>query len=547
MPRCYSYIRFSQERKSNLTDSTRRQVAKTEDYCLRHKLTLDESFRLRDLGVSAFRGKNVREGALAGFLAAVEGGKVPKGSILIIESLDRLTREQLGDALQLFLRIIQSGVNIVTLTPERMHTQETINDLGGILEPLVILSRANEESSMKSSRSTSNWVQKQKTARETRKPMGKHCPWWLELKEGSYLPIPDRVEVVRRIFRLRGQGHGYHTVCHKLNASDGPRPSFSKLWSVPTLQHYVKSRTVLGEFQPCKIVEGRKEKVGEPIPGYYPAVVTEDEYHRAQGKGEKGRTPKLGLNLFVGLLKSMIDDTSFQLQSQVESPEKGGKVYRFLKTSAYLGRVPGADPARIDYPKYERAFLRYVRELNPADFADGGGELAEQIAVLTGRLAFLDQNIKSISRDMREKGYSESLSNTLREFEQQRREVIGNLEGLKTRQSNHHVDSVGEVRTLVGMLDTVKEEDREDLRTQIRQRIRHLITSIELWYKFAGKGKPGKGNGSANRYYVLSCVHFHDGSTRWFITNEDGVLVSANEKVTDPFSWEPPRANQEPR
>src|SRR4051812_20008613 len=87
MRRAYSYIRFSSAAQAE-GNSLRRQTELTQAYCKRHDLTLDDSLRLRDLGVSAFRGTNVRDGALAGFLEACRKGKVTRGSVLIVESLD---------------------------------------------------------------------------------------------------------------------------------------------------------------------------------------------------------------------------------------------------------------------------------------------------------------------------------------------------------------------------------------------------------------------------------------------------------------------------
>jgi DNA invertase Pin-like site-specific DNA recombinase len=58
----------------------------------------------RDLGVSAFRGKNADHGALKAFLDRVESGLIQPGSYLIVESLDRLSRTDITYALQLVSR-----------------------------------------------------------------------------------------------------------------------------------------------------------------------------------------------------------------------------------------------------------------------------------------------------------------------------------------------------------------------------------------------------------------------------------------------------------
>ena len=59
--KAYSYVRFSTPEQLK-GDSRRRQLQLSEDYAREHDLDLaEESFQ--DLGVSAFKGKNAKEGA----------------------------------------------------------------------------------------------------------------------------------------------------------------------------------------------------------------------------------------------------------------------------------------------------------------------------------------------------------------------------------------------------------------------------------------------------------------------------------------------------
>src|SRR6516164_8579510 len=116
----YSYVRFSHPDQAK-GDSVRRHTEAAAEWCLRNGLRLDESTTLRDLGKSAFSGehrKNPDRHALAAFLKLVEAGKVPRGSYLIIENLDRLTREDERSAPRLWMDILDQGVNIVQLHPE---------------------------------------------------------------------------------------------------------------------------------------------------------------------------------------------------------------------------------------------------------------------------------------------------------------------------------------------------------------------------------------------------------------------------------------------
>jgi DNA invertase Pin-like site-specific DNA recombinase len=100
-PLAYSYVRMSTETQL-LGDSLRRQLERSRAFAVERGFDLVEDYH--DLGVSAFRGKNVEDGKLGLFLNAVKAGKVPRGSYLLVESLDRLSRQQLQKSLRIFPR-----------------------------------------------------------------------------------------------------------------------------------------------------------------------------------------------------------------------------------------------------------------------------------------------------------------------------------------------------------------------------------------------------------------------------------------------------------
>ena len=130
--RAFSYIRFS-SKKQQKGEPFRRQAEFAVEVCRENGWVLDESLTLKDLGVSAFRGANAKVGALAEFLEVIRIGRVLRGSVIIIESIDRLSRNEVGEALQLFISILNSGVSIVTREPRRTYSQDSINDGGDLL------------------------------------------------------------------------------------------------------------------------------------------------------------------------------------------------------------------------------------------------------------------------------------------------------------------------------------------------------------------------------------------------------------------------------
>ncbi|HWI26590.1 MAG TPA: recombinase family protein, partial [Stellaceae bacterium] len=108
MTRAYSYLRFSTPEQER-GDSFRRQTSMAEAYAVKNGLQLDER-SFRDLGVSAFRGANAETGMLGEFLNLVRCEAIPQGSFLLVESLDRLSRNKPRKAVRLLESICEEGI-----------------------------------------------------------------------------------------------------------------------------------------------------------------------------------------------------------------------------------------------------------------------------------------------------------------------------------------------------------------------------------------------------------------------------------------------------
>jgi hypothetical protein len=145
------------------------------------------------------------------------------------------------------------------------------------------------------------------------------CPAWLKLAESrtSFIFVPDRAKVVRRVFEMSVAGLGGYTIAKRLNANDIPTFGPSPKWDQSTIHNMLRNRATIGEYQPRRYAtaaEGpdsyRDRKgipAGDPIRDYYPAVIDEALFNKAQearrqnlasGRGRKGR---LITNLFAGI------------------------------------------------------------------------------------------------------------------------------------------------------------------------------------------------------------------------------------------------------
>ena len=94
-----------------------------------------------------------------------------------------MPRTAITDALQMFLGLINAGIIVVTLADDKTYDRERINDgnFTDLIISLTILSRANEESRMKSKRVAASWARKRQLAWEIK--MSGRCAGWARLSE----------------------------------------------------------------------------------------------------------------------------------------------------------------------------------------------------------------------------------------------------------------------------------------------------------------------------------------------------------------------------
>ena len=137
---CYSYHRIS-TLKQKKGGGIKRQIEDSEAFCNEQGWTMDTSFKLTDIGKSAFHGKGLDDkAALGSFLNAVDNGLIRRPAILLVESLDRLSRANIMDALELFIRILNTEISICTYHDRMIYSKESIEaNFGPLLISITIL------------------------------------------------------------------------------------------------------------------------------------------------------------------------------------------------------------------------------------------------------------------------------------------------------------------------------------------------------------------------------------------------------------------------
>lgn len=364
-PKAYSYVRFSSPEQVR-GDSERRQTELAERYAQDHGLELDHSLSFADLGVSAFQNKNAKNGALRAFLDAVEDGTIPHGSYLLVESLDRLSRDQILAAQGLFMQIMATGISLVTLIDKRVYSTEGLNsNPTDLIISIVTMMRAHDESLTKSRRLIA--VHERKRALlvngdKLTKPYTKMLPAWLtwDAEAGAYALIPQKASIVRMMFEKADQGWGLFRLTRWLNETY-PKPiGGAEHWRQAYVRRILTNPAAVGTFVPHKQVRNeaglRRRKALAPVAGLWPAVVEREVYERVLGRlsttAARGRNAVVETkSLVAGVLKCARCGGSFV---RVSKPSRRGS-YVYLVCSRANAKAAGCTFRAVRYDHVERS------------------------------------------------------------------------------------------------------------------------------------------------------------------------------------------------
>jgi DNA invertase Pin-like site-specific DNA recombinase len=477
----HSYIRFSTPQQAE-GHSLQRQTEMAEAYCARRGWTLSQA-TYRDLGVSAWRGKNALVGNLGEFLSAVKSGAVQPGSALIVESLDRITRQGIDEGYDLIKKILKSGVLLVTLSPEREFDVQATKSLSkGALEIQLILERAAEESERKSDRLSAAWRAKKRKAAEIGEPLTARVPAWLRLVEGDWRVDEQAVQTVRLIFDLAKNGYGIGAIAKKLNKDRVPvigravRGRSERVWARSTVAKILKNKAVIGEYQPYTGRGSERKKDGQAIPDYYPAILAVDDFDKARGamasrRGKVGRLPKGPINVFSGILRSAQDGGTMHLTNK---GKMGGGLI-LVQAKAALG-VPGSKMASFPFASFERAILACLREIKPSEILpEQDGE--DKTLALLGKLDEVESEIAKLKARLAQR-YSDAVADVLERREDERKELGDEIEAARQEAAEPLAEAWNNYPNLLDALDNAP--DQQDARLRLRAVLRRMPEPIEI-------------------------------------------------------------------
>jgi DNA invertase Pin-like site-specific DNA recombinase len=296
-PLAYSYTRVSSGQQA-AGGGLDRQEAMAQEWCARHGYQLDTALDLSDAGRSAYRGDHIKKGALGRFLEQAQARRLGLDPVLLIEAVDRLSRQEPLEALKdTFLALVQAGVAVVDLEDGQAYSRNTLNtDPLALVKLALKVQAAHDYSRRLSRRVSAHWDQARDRAKkgQVMRGRGGTLPFWLKPNaSGGWQLIEDRAEVVRLIFRL-AQGQGAATIAQELNRRGLPGPAGGR-WRDTSVSLVLKSPAAWGaralnhralEKAKARRKRWEENKAGpqpplpeiETVEGYFPPVISREEF-----------------------------------------------------------------------------------------------------------------------------------------------------------------------------------------------------------------------------------------------------------------------------
>jgi DNA invertase Pin-like site-specific DNA recombinase len=462
------------------------------------------------MGISGWTGDNYTKGALGAFVQAVEDKTIPRGSVLICESLDRLSRQQIEEALEIFLKIIRLGIVIVTLEDGELEFRKGQLDLTKLVIAIAIMSRGHNESTVKSTRNLERWGAKREQARQGKRFSKGACPGWLKWDGKEYSPKPKARETLELIFRRTVEGLGEHQLLAELVKQK--RPSFTgRSWCRSTLQNVIKDRAVYGEWHPIK---------GDPIPNFYPALIPEQLYLRAQG-ARKQRTGKRGasdggwVNLFTGLVFNAKDKQS--MLTMTVTP-KGKEQSRRLVSYGHTKKEPGADPVSVNYDQFEAGILDFLREIKVSDIIPQT-PADDTLPAKRQELLGIESRLSQLQTLLETAGNLDTLVKAIGNLEVKRERVRRELMELQHQQAVSQAAPFKEAQSIVDLFGKTTGEELKNLRLKLRAAL--AATVDKIWVQ------PIKERGSIS---ALLTINFRSGASRQVFRRKSKTYLLMNWK-----------------
>lgn len=302
-PKIYSYQRVSSTSQLDGKGlELQSDAAILQRLSQEHNLPISEE-TMSDAGKSAYHGEHLKH-ELGAFISAIKAGEVAEGSILVVYSLDRLSRLQLGYAKQIYLDLTNNGISIFSMADNYLYRAHTPAD--DILSTIVF-ERAHNESKTKSKRVLGTAQTKIEDFMKGIRSsdgfpisigVGRH-PIHIDASKKDIRPHPYYFDMMKKMTELLADGWGISRITEYLN-DNWKAPNGRPVWNRTVVARLCAHPSLYGRLEIT--VDGKEYSLDD----YYPALITADQWRtiqRAKSSRKRERHTVQAVAVLGGLMK----------------------------------------------------------------------------------------------------------------------------------------------------------------------------------------------------------------------------------------------------
>lgn len=476
-----AYHRFSTSRQEHGT-SLERQRNATAELAKRRGLTIVAT--LEDCGRSAWKGHHLSAGHLGRLRARIDAGEFASGTVILVENLDRLSRQEPRESRRWIEDVTDRGIVVAVNSPDLWLDKGAMN--GENLAAFVIAElergRANKESSRKSE-FRPDVIKAQMEKARNGIAFTKRIPAYLAINdEKRVVAIEERAALVTAIYEWCASGLGYDSIAKRLNAT--VEPWNGKAWHIGYIRDLLSSPIPEGEYHPASGDE--RTATGEVITGYYPRIVEPELVNRARAailkrRRSGGAKNVEAKNLFTGVLQCAECGNAM---TRTVNISKGRSYPYLICRTARVGLCSNTTQYRYDH--FEKGALREILHLAlDASFfvkADETASLSALVARLRKDVELFEGEVRS-ALDLVLKVQSDALIARLTDTEAKLAKARADLakaeDDLNLARGNvspdEHMRRVLEIASAIDDDDT---ETREQARRMVREAMGSVVSRI---------------------------------------------------------------------
>ncbi|MCW1971994.1 UNVERIFIED_ORG: DNA invertase Pin-like site-specific DNA recombinase [Pantoea agglomerans] len=490
-PRLYSYVRWSSDRQATGT-TLARQTESARLFAAEHDLVYVE---ILDAGVSAFKGKNSKQGALADFIAAVESGAIPSDSWLYVENLDRLSRADATTANELFLKLLRLGLTLVTGMDGKTFTLDSVNlNPTDLMLSILLFMRANEESRTKQKRVYGNvaaLVERHNQGLPVNIKSAGSSPWWIDDRGSQYesvKPHPVHWSAGKKIVELLLEGWGCYRVATYLNerpeiyppprGNKGKGMKRKQSWVVANLTKMRRNRAMIG--QKVITVNDMTYRLND----YFPSLCTETEFALMQDISQKNRIQQGAEKKVITLLSGLGVLRCGHCNGSMTFFSKLGKIRYVCQT----GRNQNSDCGvwSVQGALVEALAIRAIIYGHSMQVMSGGTQapsLEPQIEECKQRLISFDDRISNLTQAIAMGGNLSSLVTVLTGLEDEKTKTLLEIDRLAQQEAlkGSDADVDERIQEIIGLMtvNLLNDSSHPD-RMKIREIVRAVLPAVTI-------------------------------------------------------------------